>query len=218
MKGWLTLGSAVLAFVWFALPALSLPPFTAHMIMHMAVVAVASPAIAWGLRRSLGRIPRSAIALSMVELVLVWAWHLPTLHHFARHTLVGVILEQACFLFAGVALWWAALGGSSERRRARCAEGIAGLLLTSMHMTLLGALLTLASTDLYGHSHVLHSSAGGLSAAHDQQLGGAIMLVVGGLAYLAGALGLAADALSHREPHRNSHREPRRARIGEHIA
>ncbi len=198
MKRFFAFAAVVLMAVWFGLPHAPIPHFTAHMIMHMAVVAIASPAIAWGLSKSrldpMRRRSGSAIVASMVELVLVWAWHIPRLHHFARHTLPGLILEQGCFLFAGVALWSAALGGGAERRRARCAEGVTGLLLTSMHMTLLGALLTLASTSLYGHG-----GGHGWSAAHDQQLGGAIMLVVGGLAYLAGALGLAADALSHRE-------------------
>ena len=66
-----------------------------------------------------------------------------------------------------------------------------GLLLTSVHMTLLGVLLALTPRVLYeGHAH-----ATALTPLRDQQLGGAIMLVVGGVAYMVGGLGLAADAL-----------------------
>src|SRR5690606_37085206 len=43
-------GLAVLAAVWvWPLPALGLPPFSAHMTMHVAVVAVAAPLVAAGL-------------------------------------------------------------------------------------------------------------------------------------------------------------------------
>ncbi|HSQ13233.1 MAG TPA: cytochrome c oxidase assembly protein, partial [Candidatus Deferrimicrobium sp.] len=69
-------------------------------------------------------------------------------------------------------------------------------LLTSMHMTLLGVLLALAPRPLFAHdtadaTHALYS----LAALADQQLGGAIMLLVGGVAYLAGGLWLTAGLL-----------------------
>jgi putative membrane protein len=60
------------------------------------------------------------------------------------------------------------------------------LLLTSMHMTLLGALLALTPRPLYVHAAGLSS----LTAIQDQHLGGAIMLLIGGLSYLAGGLWL----------------------------
>jgi putative membrane protein len=64
--------------------------------------------------------------------------------------------------------------------------------LTSMHMTLLGALLALTPRALYAG----HGSAGsGIGAVEDQHLGGAIMLIVGGVSYLAGALVLMGEWL-----------------------
>jgi putative membrane protein len=62
------------------------------------------------------------------------------------------------------------------------------LLLTFMHMTLLGALLALSSRALYAHDHV------GPAALDDQHLGGALMLLGGG-AYLVGGLWLTARLL-----------------------
>jgi putative membrane protein len=123
-----------------------------------------------------------------VELLVVWAWHAPALHQAARATPGGFILEQACFFAAGLLVWISSVGGGSRRPHERAGSGVAALLLTSMHMTLLGALLALSPRALYPHEgHGGHSS---LSALDDQQLGGAIMLVVGGIAYLAGGLGL----------------------------
>ncbi len=197
----LAAGLAILATVWGLLPTLALPPFSAHMIMHMAVVALAAPLLALALAGHrwdpVARAPRrfSPIVASMVELVLVWAWHAPALHHAARHHAWAQVAEQGSFLAAGLFLWLAALGGGRALRRERAAGGITGLLLTSMHMTLLGALLVLGDRTLYGH----HGAGYGLAPIHDQQLGGAIMLLAGGLAYLGGALALAADLFWRRE-------------------
>ena len=198
-------GVSVLLSAWvWPLPSLGAPPFSAHMTMHMAVVAVAAPlfslALAGGRFDPVPRAPRlfSAIPASIVELCAVWAWHAPALHHAARHHAWAFALEQGTFLLAGILLWCAALGGSRAERRERAIAGIIGLLLTSMHMTLLGALLALTPRVLYEHPG--YDAA--LSPLLDQQLGGAIMLLFGGAAYLAGGVGLAADVLVDRRAHK----------------
>lgn len=188
-------GLAALAAIWGLLPLLALPPFSAHMLAHMGLVALASPLLAAGLAGTrLDPVPRApllfgALAASLGELVVVWAWHAPALHHLARHSPAPWLLEQASFLAVGLWLWMAALGGGEELRRQRAVQGVVGLLFTSMHMTLLGALLGLAQRPLYGHGTVL-----------DQQVGGAIMLLVGGASYLVGALGLTGLLLRERSP------------------
>jgi putative membrane protein len=83
-------------------------------------------------------------------------------------------------------MWLSAFGGDVPRDKGRAAAGMVGLLMTSMHMTLLGALLALAPRPLYPHL----SGIGALTPLADQHLGGAIMLLVGGISYLAGGLWL----------------------------
>lgn len=190
-------GLLVLAAVWvWPLPAASLPPFTAHMTVHVAVVAVAAPLIALGLAGGrldpVGRWPlvMSPIVASIAELAAVWTWHAPALHGAARDHGWALALEQATFLVAGLWLWSAALGGSARLRHARAPGGVAGLLLTSMHMTLLGALVALADRVLFAHPSGCDPV---LRPLHDQQLGGAIMLLVGGASYLAGGVWLVGD-------------------------
>jgi putative membrane protein len=56
-----------------------------------------------------------------------------------------------------------------------------------MHMTLLGALFALANRPLFQHATP--------ASMADQHLGGAIMLLAGGVSYLAGGLGLTARIL-----------------------
>jgi putative membrane protein len=174
------------------LPELARSAFFAHMTMHMGVVAVAAPllslAIAGGRFDPVQKAPAlfSPIPASVLELLVVWAWHAPALHHAARHSAVGLVAEQGMFLLCGLLVWLSAFGGELPRSAARTAAGVIGLLLTSMHMTLLGALLVFAPRPLYDHAHELSS----LTPLADQHLGGAIMLLVGGISYLAGGLWL----------------------------
>ncbi|MBA2410232.1 MAG: cytochrome c oxidase assembly protein [Gammaproteobacteria bacterium] len=196
----LLLGVAALAIAWSgALPRFLGHSFTAHMAMHMTVVAVAAPLLAVGVAGSRAdpSLTRRAwfapMSASLVELVIVWGWHAPALHSFARGTTAGLALEQASFLVSGLLVWLSAFGGRPNENE-RHAAGIIGLLLTSMHMTLLGALLGLGTRALYTHSH--HGGNGlDISPLADQHIGGAIMLLAGGSAYLIGGLVLMARLL-----------------------
>lgn len=203
---WLAAGCLVLGAAWLGpLPGWSRHAFSAHMLMHMAVVAVAAPLLALGLAGSRAdpacRWPAwfAPIVASIIEFVVVWAWHAPALHQAARASAGMLVLEQASFLAVGLLLWLSAFGGSEARRRERAAAGIGGLLLTSMHMTLLGVLLALAGRPLYVHAGGdAVALPFGLTLLQDQHLGGVLMLAVGGSAYLAGALGLLAGLLRGR--------------------
>ena len=181
------IGLFVLAAAWLGpLPSIASHAFTAHMTMHLAVVAVAAPLIAWGVAGSsydpVRLAPRvfAPLPASVVEFVAVWAWHAPALHQAARQGAAAFAAEQVTFLVAGLWLWLAVFGGEPHVRLARAATGVVALLLTSMHMTLLGALLALAPRPLYGQGHSLS----------DQHVGGALMLLVGGTVYLLGGLWL----------------------------
>jgi putative membrane protein len=191
-------GLLTLAAAWLGpLPQLAPRAFAAHMTMHMGVVAVAAPLLAMGVAGGrldpVRKAPRlfAPIPASVLELVVVWAWHAPALHHAARHGAVGLAAEQGMFLLAGLFVWLSAFGGAARRGGNRTAAGVVGLLLTSMHMTLLGALLALTPRPLYHHVEGFI----GLTPLDDQHLGGAIMLLVGGIAYLTGGLWLTAGLL-----------------------
>lgn len=194
----LGLGLLTLAALWLGpLPQLARQAFAAHMAMHMGVVAVAAPILALAIAGARVDPVRRAPALfapivaSVVEFVVVWGWHAPELHELARHAQSGLVVEQGMFLLASVLVWLSALGGDARDRANRTGAGIVALLLTSMHMTLLGALLALPARPLYPHT----TGFAGLTALQDQQLGGAIMLVVGGFVYLVGGLALTAGLL-----------------------
>lgn len=191
-------GVAVLALAWTGpLASAAHGSFAAHMLMHMAVVAIAAPLLALALSGTRfdptdrGGVLFTPIPASVLELVVVWAWHAPMLHSAAREAISFRIAEQGSFLLTGLILWLAAFGGRRDDR-ARRAAGVAGLLLTSMHMTLLGVLLAVTPRALYAGHHHGQWAYGPLQ---DQHLGGVIMLLVGGIAYLAGGLYLLAGLL-----------------------
>lgn len=198
----LVLGLSILALTWGGpLPRLAQQSFAAHMTMHVAVIAVAAPLLAIAIAGTVAdparRAPRfvAPMAASLLELAIVWAWHAPAWHHAARQDAWALALEQASFLIAGLVLWLSVTGGPLDERRHRAATGVAALLFTSMHMTLLGALFAMASRPLFA-AHTMAASA--LPDIADQHLGGTIMLLVGGLSYLAGGVILTARLLRER--------------------
>lgn len=192
---WILLGLLVLALLWGGpLPQLAGHSFAAHMTIHMGVVAIAAPMLAGGIAGtrhdpSPGRpILFGPLPASLVELLVVWFWHAPAVHAAARHLPAMFWVEQITFLLSGLLVWTACLGFAASGRTGRSLLGTLGLLLTSIHMTLLGALLSFANRPLYAH-------AGAANDLADQQAGGIIMLLVGGVAYLAGGLVLMARVL-----------------------
>jgi putative membrane protein len=194
-RGLLAIGVAVLALLWAGpLPDASAWRFSAHMLLHMGVVAVAAPLLslsaAGGRLDPARRWPNafSPVAASIGDLVIVWGWHAPWFHGLARTSSAALVAEQATFLLAGVWLWLAACGGETGRPAVRAWMGVGALLFTSIHMTLLGALFALAPRAVYGS----HAAADALA---DQHLGGSIMLLVGASSYLAGGLWLARRGL-----------------------
>lgn len=193
-------GVAILAALWLGpLPSLATTRFSAHMLLHMSVVAVAAPIVALAVAGSAFDPARrwpaafNAVTASVAELVAVWIWHAPALHQAARTNGGFLVVEQASFLVAGLWLWMAAYGGDTRREPHRIWTGVAALLFTSIHMTLLGALFALAPDPVYG-AHATHG------AASDQHLGGSLMLLIGGASYLAGGLALAARGLQRPSP------------------
>lgn len=190
-------GLAVLAAAWAPGTEAALGGgFAAHMIRHMAVVAVAAPLIALALAGSrldpTSRAPAlfAAVPASLFELLAVWGWHAPGAHDLARASTTAFAAEQATFLFAGLWLWLACFGRAGAADMSRAGQGVLAMLLTSIHMTLLGVLLATTTRPLYDPA-----LCGGASLLRQQHLGGVIMLLVGGGVYFAAGLTLAARLL-----------------------
>lgn len=172
---------AVLAVAFVSpLCALSAALFSARVVHHLLLVAVAAPliALAWPARR-----PRAATPLLVVSTGILWAWHLPQAYDAAMANKALYWVMQASLLGSATAFWRAVLAPAQP-------AGQAGLAILGayMQMGLLGALLTFAPDALYA-IHQTAPLAWGFTPASDQQLGGIIMWVPAGIPYaVLGAL------------------------------
>ncbi|MGQ7846015.1 cytochrome c oxidase assembly protein [Granulosicoccus sp. 3-233] len=179
-------GLGACALVWLApLTKLGLPDFAIHMIRHMTLVSIAAPLLVLGTPRLCQSLPSIPLLASFAEFVIVWTWHMPGAHDLTRNSGGWLVFEQACFLVTGLLLWASVLDPD------KALAGAGALLLTSMHMTLLGALIILSPRTLY--SHAAHADM--VHSLEAQQLGGMIMLVIGTPIYLLAGLWRIRDVL-----------------------
>lgn len=210
--GWLSLALALCS----PLHWLGERLFTAHMIEHEIVMAVAAPLLAaarpvgaflWALPRALRALfVRCAHAApvragwrwltapgmaTVLHGAALWLWHAPALLD-ATVADTGVHrLQHLSFLGSALLFWWALF------RRAHPGVAAGHLLVTMMHMGLLGALIALAPRVLYP-AQTAEAPRWGLTPLEDQQLAGLVMWVPAGTVYLAAALAFAASWLGWR--------------------
>ncbi|SFB85890.1 cytochrome c oxidase assembly protein [Tropicimonas isoalkanivorans] len=180
-------GLALLVAIWTLPLDTVLGVFPVHMLRHMVLVALAAPLLVLGLPKLAARVAINPLIAAVLEFAVVWGWHMPQTHAIGRLSGVGFVAEQASFLLVGVLVW----AGCLLSRQPLAGAG--GLLLTSMHMTLLGALLTLAPRDLYA------DMCGTAPDLAGQQGGGMLMLAIGTPVYLVAGLMLTARALGRSE-------------------
>ena len=212
-SGWVALAAALGP----PLDALTPVSFAAHMIQHEIMMLVAAPLLVvarplgtllWALPQAFsafvkaGPVRRAAawvsapVAAWLTHTIVLWGWHVPGAFEAALRSEPLHWLQHASFFLAAVIFWWSVFaGGRSGTRR-----GIAllSVFTTAVHTTVLGALLTF-STKIWYPAYAAAASPWGLSALEDQQLGGLIMWVPGGMVFLAAGMALTAMWLKESE-------------------
>jgi cytochrome c oxidase assembly factor CtaG len=204
--GWLMLAGALVS----PLHWLGERLFTAHMIEHEVVMALAAPLIAiarpfgaflWALPKSIrinlqhiikGRAfssLRCALTMPLNATVLhgvaIWIWHAPVLFDAAVTNVAVHRLQHLSFLLTALLFWWAMVR--------RCDYGAAAghLFVTMLHTSVLGALMALAPRVLY-RAQTVDALQWGLTPLEDQQLAGVVMWVPAGTVYAGAILAFAA--------------------------
>lgn len=213
--GWLSLAAALVSPLdtWGGLL------FSAHMVQHEVLMVVAAPLMVigrplatwtWALspaqRRVVGRwfqargwsalwgtLTDPLVAWALHALAL-WAWHIPAAFDAALQHEWLHILQHLSFFGTALFFWWSVLG-HDPRGRYGPGHSTAYLFTTMLHTGALGALLTLAPTPWYP-TYIPLTSALGFDPAQDQQLGGLVMWVPAGLAYVIAALWVLGRMLS----------------------
>lgn len=171
------LAAVAVLFLAFVSPlcALSAALFSARVVHHVLLVAVAAPllAYAWPARRGGG-----AALPFLVSTALLWGWHLPAAYDLALSDIAVYWAMQVTLLGSATLFWRAVLVSGSTP------EAVLWSLAGLMQMGFLGAILTFAPDPLYA-AHAVAPLAWGLTPLGDQQLGGLIMWVPAAVPYLA---------------------------------
>ncbi len=152
--------------------ALSSALFSARVVHHILLVAVAAPLLAMA-RPS--RVQRDAGLLFLASTGALWLWHLPAAYDAALGH-VGVYWVMQASLFGTAWMFWRAVFSQPA------ASGAGWVFLAYVAMGMLGALLTLTPQPLYA-IHATAPMLWGMTALADQQLGGLIMWVPAGLVF-----------------------------------
>jgi cytochrome c oxidase assembly factor CtaG len=183
--------------------------FSAHMIQHELLMAVAAPLLVigrpgvvmlWGLpqdtRRWIGRVLSSAswrrtwhllarpLDAWLLHALAIWCWHLPVLFQATLHSEAAHALQHTSFLGSALLFWWAII---HPRTRAALGLSVIYLFTTTLHTAALGALMSLAHRPWYP-DYASGAAAWGLTPLEDQQLAGLMMWIPASAAYLVAAL------------------------------
>lgn len=195
--------------------------FSAHMTQHLLLTMVAPPLFIVGIPpwmvRPVVRIPRLFWVARMVTLPLVAFvvfnavfvfWHVPGLYDLALRERGVHVLEHLMFLVAAVIMWWPILGTLPELPRPSYLVQTLYLFVHPTVTAVLGAMITFSDGVIY-EWYAAAPRIWGVSAHTDQQIGGIIMWIPGGFAYLltlvvvflvwAGQEGAAAERTSQTE-------------------
>ena len=170
--------------------ALSSALFSARVLHHVLLVAVAAPllALAFPARDALRRVPLTALFIA--HTIAMWVWHAPAPYAFALSSHAAYWLMEATLFVSAFVLWQAMLA-----RWAHPGAVSIALLGSIVQMGMLGALITFAGRAMY-EPHLTTTLPFGLTPLADQQLAGLLMWVPASLPYLAAALVLLARFLS----------------------
>jgi putative membrane protein len=187
--------------------------FSVHMIQHELMMLGAAPLLVMSrpsasLLRGLPRAGARAIGTLLrntggsrwlawlgaplnawiIHAVGLWGWHVPALFNAGLRSDLVHTAQHISFLFIALVFWFALL----KPKQTAPAANVVYLFTTALHASMLGALLTFSSRVWYT-PYQLSAPQWGFTALADQQLGGLIMWMPAGLAFLlAGLASLAA--------------------------
>lgn len=160
--------------------ALTSALFSARVIHHVLLAAVAAPLLVAALPRSAVPLRRGLVAATIIHAAVFWLWHAPPAYAWALSGDAAYWLMQATLLASACAFWAAV-------RNAPPLAAAGALLGTMVQMGLLGALITFAPAPLYA-PHLASTAAWGFAPLDDQQLAGLVMWAPAAALYLCAAL------------------------------
>ncbi len=171
--------------------------FSAHMAQHLALTLAFPPLLLYGLPARvvqplfrpaalarLGRFVTRPLVAAVAFTVPIVLWHVPVFYEAAMRDHDLHIVQHLVFLGTAVLMWWPVLSPVPELPRAAYPVQLLYLFLLGIPMSVTGALITLADRVLYPFYETA-PRVWGLTPLVDQQIGGLMMWVPGGLALWA---------------------------------
>jgi putative membrane protein len=134
--------------------------------------------------------PGSLAAAVAAFALALWAWHMPAPYAATFGSDATYWAMQLSLIGSAIWLWRGLLLSAVARPEAALFAGLA----TAAQTGALGAVLTFAPRPLFA-PHALSTLPWGLTALEDQQLGGLLMWVPGGIAFAAVSLATLGPAL-----------------------
>jgi cytochrome c oxidase assembly factor CtaG len=210
---WVALASPMDVFNGFLL--------TAHMLQHMVLMMVAPPLILlgapliplvrglpifaarefagpfvnWSVAQKVGNTLTNPVCALLLMGVAMFAWHTPTLYELALRSSTWHQVEHACFFLTSLIFWWPVVQPWPSKTQWPRWAMIPYLLVADIQNTTLSAILCFSDRVLYP-SYSTTPRLFGFSALEDQVAAGAIMWVMGSLAYVVPAIVIAVHCLS----------------------
>jgi putative membrane protein len=204
-SGWAVLTLALVS----PLCNLSVALFSARIAQHVILTLIAAPLLVLGrieriwpvrpaapapVNAALGTATSSQWAAVLVFALVMWLWHVPAAYDATfENTLVYWTMHVT--MIGAALLFWAA----TLRAKGSLSAALSGIFATMLQMSLLGAILTFAGAPLFA-VHADTTWPWGLSQLGDQELGGLIMWVVGGVVLAAYAAFALASYLMEEQP------------------
>jgi putative membrane protein len=168
--------------------------FSAHMAQHLVLTLLFPPLLLYGtpewvvrpLVRSrwvaaLGRAVTRPVAAGALFTVPIVLWHVPRFYEAALRDHNLHIFQHLVFLATAVVMWWPVLSPVPELPRLPYAGQMLYLFILGIPMSVTGALITLSDTVLYPFYAAAPRVWAGVPPLADQQIGGLLMWVPGGL-------------------------------------
>jgi putative membrane protein len=167
--------------------------FSAHMVQHLILTLFVAPLFVlgtpgWMLRPALrvkwvdamARAVTGPRVAFMIFNVVVAAWHLPPLYNTAMAYHNVHIFQHLMFLVAAVVMWWPITSPLPELPRLSYPGQMLYLFLMSIPMSIIAIYVAMADRVLYP-AYSAAPRLWGITPLADQQIGGLIMWVRGGL-------------------------------------
>jgi cytochrome c oxidase assembly factor CtaG len=209
---WIALASPLDTFAGFVL--------TAHMLQHIMLMMVAPPLILlgnplvplvrglpkfaarefagpflnWRVATRVGNMLTQPVVSLLVMGIVMFAWHVPKMYELALHSAAWHEVEHACFFIVALIFWWPVLQPWPSHARSPRWTMVPYLVLADLQNSALSAVLVFADRVLYRSYAVIPRLFG--SALEDQAAAGAMMWVIGSLAFVLPAVAIAVECLS----------------------